>query len=485
MKPPRYSKKGLISLPEFTPAMLAQFNDSVSWFYNYRLRPSRTELEWANANGIEFVPMLYQEAVLLGDADYDAEHEQRPRCFLTAEALAARTQAIKQPLPFTVAGVCELSHLLGELQALRDELAIAPRYLITANEPYPGRDAPTGTRYIPVQRYVEAWRKLIQPAAAAAGLSLLSPSVRYDGLDEVDPHWPGVQVAMRNLNGPHSNASVEEVEREITASDWMATFLTRCHQQRDATPPCSIDSIVGFSLHQYTCDETRWKERFGRDGLMRRTFVRSLLKQGSLGNSSTAQLTAWLAERPFTITETSCEQDCGKTSCEHDCGKFDRYNLCPSQPDNLASCERLTGAYGDPASCSERDDGNACLWGRGSLAYFDEAPEIARYAWWSGRPKCMEARGVGGVRHKVSARRVSSCKSAGIFLADGTLTPIGRAYLAHGGNTSASCVPPPPPPAPPPSPPGAPPSPSEPPASPPPPDAPPPEKPPPAGPAGE
>ena len=105
--------------------------------------------------------------------------------------------------------------------------------------------------------------------------------------------------------------------------------------------------------------------------------------------------------------------------------------------DNLASCERLTGAYGDPASCSERDDGNACLWGRGSLAYFDEAPEIARYAWWSGRPKCMEARGVGGVRHKVSARRVSSCKSAGIFLADGTLTPIGRAYLAHGGNPPA------------------------------------------------
>ena len=49
-----HPKKGLISLPEFTPAMLAKFNSTVSWFYNYRLRPSHSELEWANSNGIEF-----------------------------------------------------------------------------------------------------------------------------------------------------------------------------------------------------------------------------------------------------------------------------------------------------------------------------------------------------------------------------------------------------------------------------------------------
>ena len=416
---PLHPKKGLISLPEFTPAMLAKFNSTVSWFYNYRLRPSHAELEWANANGIEFVPMLYQEAVLLGDADVEAQ--QRPRCFLTAEALAVRTQAL-DPVPFAVAGVCEVSHLLSELQALRDELAVAPRYLMTANEPYPGEDAPNPPRYIPVRRYVTAWRNLIQPAAAAANLSLLSPSIHYAGVEQVRPDSPGVRVVLRD---PHSNMSISEAEGEVTAIGWMATFLAHCYEQRDATPPCHIDSLVGFSVHQYTCDAMRWEKNYGRDGLMQSHLTSRLRGQGLM------EMDAWIAERPFSVTETSCEDDCGE---------YGGVRLCPSQPDNPASCRRITGAYGDPASCSERADGKACLWGRGSLAFFDAAPSIERYAWWPGRSSCAQKRSAGGVMRPVASERVSSCESAGMFH-EGGLTPVGRAYQAHGTNAMITCAP--------------------------------------------
>jgi hypothetical protein len=243
-------KKG-IPFGQYSRAELSkQFGDAqVSWFYNYELAPTDWQVEWANANGIEFVPMVARDIIRRRDGG---------RCCFEPGSPSSRCDA-GEP-------TCTLDEVSDLLRTTKARMTTTPvTYLLGYNEPYNNDDdlqPPEAVKY---------WRKFVQPAAEDAGLTLVSPTTKYVS----------------------------------SQSQWLAQFLMRCYDARLLQRPCTVGKIKAFAVHSYDCRESFWERNYARANAQDPSNLWGNLKR-ALGTYGGHDWAKYVDSRPLWVTETNC-----------------------------------------------------------------------------------------------------------------------------------------------------------------------------------
>lgn len=250
--PPQSNKRGLIIGSDTSESNLKLFNrSSISWFYNYRQIPSEIQNKWADANGVEFVPMIPKPYLNHEDGEsvlcyFDAKRGNVPKC--------SRDDAVA---------------LIKK--SVDDHVKVKAKYLLGFNEMY-NNPLPEGNDIDP-KKAAYYWGKYIQPAAVASRLQLVSPST-------------GI------LSKP-------------AAIVWFSNFLKRCYDRRDPKQffyTCDIWQIKKIAIHDYGCRESRLVKNYGE---YKSLFVTRLLEELN-GYGGVVDWEDYLQRRSLWITETNC-----------------------------------------------------------------------------------------------------------------------------------------------------------------------------------
>ena len=106
--------------------------------------------------------------------------------------------------------------MVEQLLDVKSKLAVPMRYLMGPNEPWSLRPRMSGVEAAHI------WRLYLQPVAELTGLSLLSPTFTFNEML------------------------------------WNRDFLVACFDLADADPPCDVESVAGFAIHEYDCRESFW-----------------------------------------------------------------------------------------------------------------------------------------------------------------------------------------------------------------------------------
>ena len=210
----------------------------ISWLYNYNSRPEA--FLWEGADGaayvghnphaaqlpgfmdehnLEFMPMVSGRAFQPINGPSDA----RGICWLVT-GLNGQPSFYRNYVP------CSVAQIVTTLVSVRETLRVPTRYLMAANEPWFAKPEAMS----PAEG-VDIWRMYLQPAAAQAGLQLISPTV------------------------------------QLAFVSWLSDFLRICYDLRaDSRWPCDVESMAAISVHEYSCKESFWRdgyqERGGRHG---------------------------------------------------------------------------------------------------------------------------------------------------------------------------------------------------------------------------
>ena len=341
--------------------LLRPFNLShVAWLYTYSTHPDsfiweRPDGAWIGSvpeasripalldeHGIEFVPMVSGRAF----QPLSGPTDPRGICWLTTSS-STRVS-------------CSVAQIADTLSSLRNRLSTPVRFLMGQNEPW----FTTSHNAMAAGEAAEIWRLYLQPAARLANLSLVSPNV------------------------------------QMYSIGWMRDFLRACYDRRDdAQAPCDVESVAAIAVHEYNCNEWFWRNNYGSNGGFRSGLA------SALGGHGGYDWSAYVAARPFWVTETNCNWEGG------------------GFPGAVETCLRASGRQ--PST-----------HGRGSIATMNELDEISTYSWWT----LSGSYPAGSRRHNVQ-----------IADADGCLLAPGQALVAANGGDpslgcSTSCRPPPPPP---------------------------------------
>jgi len=158
---------------------------------------------------------------------------------------------------------------------------------------------------------------------------------------------------------------------------------------------CDIDLIEMFSVHQYDCKQELWEQWYGHGDSK---FVNGVSnKLGEYGGKKDWK--EYLQSKPFWVTETSCYHDMPDLSKP---GTYERPHASSKE-----MCLRISGQ-------------RPKTYGIGSIATMERLDTIDRYAFWTTwSPK-------------------KKLKPVNLTYKDGTITPVGRAYL-NPGDTSINC----------------------------------------------
>ena len=204
------------------------------------------------------------------------------------------------------------------------------------------------------------------------------------------------------------------------------------------TSGCDLSHITEFSIHRYNTKNNFWINNYQPFAGAFWTDRIKAFKSG-YGDWSGAQWHNWIVSRKLWISEHSAEQEPGV-----------------DKPDNEGTCLRLTGQYGG-AGCGEgavvgpNTQVNSCAWGAGSLAWILDPAQtiVSGLVMWP-------TYHAGDVGNQIGGR------ASRLVYDDGSITPVGRAFLAmpaDGFGVDCAAMPPPspPPPSPPPTPPPSPP----------------------------
>ena len=358
--------------PLATAALLRSSIDPtlVSWLYDYNNEPTafnwdgsvanKTDaqqlLNYMNQNNIEYVPMVSARAFQPASGPTDAGG----CCFLVTNQSPSSTRS-------KVA--CSVRQMVEQLSSLRSRLNAPVRFLGTTNEPWFLSPMMTGAEA------AEIWRHYLQPAASQAGLSLLSPT--------------------------------------INRIDFLGEFLKACYDRRSNNPPCDVEQIAAFTVHEYQCAESFWRREYGNGGFRNRANS----KMNGYGGKDWG---AYFSARRFWVTETNCN--------------WEDNSLPSSLPDGIEQCLRASG--GRPVS-----------HGRGSISTMNALADVVAYSWWT-----------------ITNGRKAGTKQYNARLLDdqGRLLPPGRALVSVNrqdsrfgtGGSGIPCTgplpvsPPPPPPSP-------------------------------------
>jgi hypothetical protein len=165
--------------------------------------------------------------------------------------------------------LCKLNDVIDVLQNAKDMRSngVEIKRLMGFNEMY--NNPPPDGNDLTSQEAALYWRRLVQPAAIATGLDLISPTL---------------------------NANTEGVT-------WFANFLKECYSERNNSQhPCDIELIKMFAVHHYDCRETIWNDLYGGDNSIMITGL--IANLGDFGEKNNWK--EYILDRKLWVTETSC-----------------------------------------------------------------------------------------------------------------------------------------------------------------------------------
>jgi hypothetical protein len=319
------AKQGMNANAEVGIETLDLFNDLSSWFWTYSLAPNPKALAWGKANGKEFVPLVNLKRVLPKNRKYG-------KCSFQD-------------------GSCTVDMLVEVLEDTKN--AITTRYLMGYNEPYASHQEASahGLKSLKGVNGTEGarwWRLWVQPAAERTNLTLVSPTTGISS----------------------------------QKSDWMIEFLQACYDNKDADPPCNVEKIKVYSVHEYKCYASFWRKYAALDG-GDDVHVRQRKCEAEEGPFKPrkevnfyVRLKKAMRERygdvladnfwdPYFnsvklwVTETSCSGDLNWNKVTK--GKADK----PSTPTAEQSCQYITGQ-----SCQHQEGSVAALLGLDNVERF-------------------------------------------------------------------------------------------------------------------
>ena len=203
---------------------------------------------------------------------------------------------------------------------------------------------------------------------------------------------------------------------------WDTEFLTACIDLG-----CDLELMDGWSIHLYNSKERKWSDAYS---FPNGTFYTDRIAQfaNGYGSKSGEWFEHFFLRMPLYITEAGATQE-----------KDTSYG----PPDNTGTCLRLTGQFGNETLCNGEP---RCAWGRGGLNWLlDEAQtNVAGALIWP-------------TFYSPDGHNQDGGRSGRLVYHDGSLTPVGRAFVAApDGGWAVNCYDaksPLPPPTPPPTPP--------------------------------
>jgi hypothetical protein len=398
------NKKGILGSIGMTDAHFNTLAGAASMLYNYNVIPkTQYEVDYINNNNVEFIPMF-------GGAYAQVEQTTSPTNWPLASGTDRRCYLWESEIPtgvnnpYTGSSVCTAEQLIELINASRQVLNTPIRRVALFNEPWEN-----AAYYENATKSARWYKDVLEDVVGALGLEVTSATT---------------QGSSRAL-------------------DWDTEFFQRCMDYE-----CNLDLMTQWSVHEY---KTKYSQFESKYSLGTGTFYSNL--EGAFasgyGTWSASRWSEFFRGMPLLFTEHSAEQEVSTSF---------------GAPDNSGTCLRLTGQFGDANQCeSFGNDGGACNWGKGSLAWLLETDRanIAGVFIWPAYYSPDGGNQVGG-------------RSSRLVYDDGSLTPVGRAFLAMPDNgPTVDCTihkspsPPPPSPPQPPSPPPNPPSPPSPPPNPP------------------
>jgi len=357
------NKKGVLGSLGMTDTHFNSLSGAASMLYNYELTPSsQQEVDYMNSNGVEFIPMF---GGAYATTQQTAVIENWPlatgnsRCYLWASEVPTNANS-----PYVGSSVCTAAQLVALINASRQVLSTPIRRVAMFNEPW------TNAAYPEDATDSATWFKdVLEPVAAALSLEITSATT---------------QAAARALS-------------------WDTQFLQQC-----ADYGCNLDLITQWSVHEYKTKTTTMQSKYALDtGSFYSERVAAF--SGGYGSWSGDQWAEFFRRSPLLFTEHSAEQE---------------VSTAFGPPDNTGTCQRLSGQFGDPGQCeSFGNDGAACSWGAGSLAWLlaHNRSNVAGVFIWPTYYAPDGGNQAGG-------------RSSRLVYEDGSLTPNGRAFLAMPDN---------------------------------------------------
>ena len=332
------------------------------------------------------------------------------RCYLTQASLDALLPTNVDYGSPLCSGHSELAEQLAHTIAA---LHVKPRYLFLANEPF----EKASQAYLNITDYVTAYM-LIATAAGQNDLELVSPTSRR-GTGVGQEAW------------------------------WTANFLVECLER----PGCDVDRIAIWDLHYYNCAHARAHLRCpirhsltlvslslcaGHEDVWTSStnvityFYDDVLLELNASLTSSRTLAEWdtyVRSKPLWISEVNCNEE----------------NAVNKPVDNVGSCLRNTKAN---ETCVD-GNANTCayLYGEGVVNTLDTLDNIFRWAW------------LDTFRTEPYSDDPDADRAARLCYDDGSLAPMGHAWLNPDPSTDCHVHVPPPSPPPPSTPPPPPPSP--------------------------
>ena len=277
---------------------------NLSWAYRYSLFiDTPNAAMWFNNNNIEFVAHLAHKHVPL------------------PEGKACNFDGVKGKTP-----LCTDQMLDAALQSNGKDQTV--QYLMGWNEAYDQGGSKGKKKYITPAQAATWWRVFVQGMASRANLTLVSPTT---GVEKNKLHWLG-------------------------------NMILECWAQRNQG--CDVDSMAAFSVHDYKCGETYWRDNYGKQGVFQTTLKKFLYQGVSRElNNTEKNWTAYVDSRQIWVTETNCNGDTGWP---------------PTAPVSAEEqCARITG---------QRMNASCGLYGKcgvGSIAAMESMETIARVSWWN------------------------------------------------------------------------------------------------------
>ena len=368
-------------------------NGAATMLYNYNVMPvSQHEVDYINSNNVEFIPMFggayAQTQQTASIAGWPLASGSNERCYLWESEIPTGENN-----QYTGSSVCTVAQLIELINASTHVLSTPIRRVALFNEPWEN-----AAYYENATKAAWWYKDVLEPLVAALGLEVTSATT----------------------------------QSSLRAVEWDTSFLKTCMDYG-----CNLDLITEWSIHHYNTKYTQMENKYS---LATGSFYTNHEAEFASGYGSwtAARWSEFFRSKPLLFTEHSAEQETGTSF---------------GVPDNSGTCLRLSGQFGDASQCeSYGNDGGACNWGKGSLAWLLETDRsnIAGVFIWPAYYSPSGGNQAGG-------------RSSRMVYEDGSLTPVGRAFLAMPDNgLSVDCVtqqsPSPPPPSPP-TPPGHPPAP--------------------------
>ena len=302
------NRKGLLGSKGMTAAHFANLHGQASHLYNYNVRPfSQAELDFVNANNIEFVPMFggayaqtQSEDLITG---WPLAQGSNERCYLWSAYLPTSPSN-----EYYGSSLCTASQLIELVNATASVVNQPLKRIALFNEPWPDAAYPEDP-----SETATFYKNLIEPIAYALGLSVVT-------------------------------ATSQQNDRAL---NWDTAFFQACEDLQ-----CDFSLISQWSIHEYKVKQSYIAEHYTFPTGSFYTDREAAFASG-YGRYTGAQWQQMFRSWHLWFTEHSAEQETGTSF---------------GAPDNTGTCLRLTGQFGAPGNCLQFGSA-ACNWGAGSLAW--------------------------------------------------------------------------------------------------------------------